>query len=73
MKVPTLIRKPKPSASSAIAQGWPLLSLRATVEPAPDGARHGNVEIALLVYDREGKPLNLWSQKVKSTLTQAIC
>lgn len=29
-----------------------------TLEATPDGARHGNVEIALLAYDREGKPLN---------------
>ena len=24
----------------------------------PDGARHGNIEIALIAFDREGKPLN---------------
>jgi VWFA-related protein len=29
-----------------------------TLEPTPDGARHGNIEIVLLAYDREGKPLN---------------
>jgi len=28
------------------------------LEPTPDGARHGNIEIVLLAYDREGKPLN---------------
>jgi len=28
------------------------------LEPAPDGAHHGNIEIVLLAYDREGKPLN---------------
>jgi len=28
------------------------------LDPTPDGARHGNVEIVLLAYDREGKPLN---------------
>jgi VWFA-related protein len=27
-------------------------------EVTPDGARHGNIEIVLLAYDREGKPLN---------------
>ena len=27
-------------------------------EATPDGARHGNIEIVLLAYDREGKPLN---------------
>ncbi|MFZ1138715.1 MAG: VWA domain-containing protein [Candidatus Sulfotelmatobacter sp.] len=29
-----------------------------TLEPAPDGVRHGNVEVTLLGYDRDGKPLN---------------
>jgi hypothetical protein len=29
-----------------------------TLEPTSDGARHGNIEIVLLAYDREGKPLN---------------
>ena len=28
------------------------------LEAMPDGARHGNIEIVLLAYDREGKPLN---------------
>ena len=28
------------------------------LDPTPDGGRHGNIEIALLAYDREGKPLN---------------
>ncbi|HEY6339699.1 MAG TPA: VWA domain-containing protein [Candidatus Sulfotelmatobacter sp.] len=28
------------------------------LEPAPEGARHGSIEIVLLAYDREGKPLN---------------
>jgi VWFA-related protein len=28
------------------------------LDPTPDGARHGNIEIVLLAYDREGKPLN---------------
>jgi VWFA-related protein len=28
------------------------------LESSPDGARHGNIEIVLLAYDREGKPLN---------------
>ena len=27
-------------------------------EQSPDGARHGNVEIAIAAYDRDGKPLN---------------
>lgn len=29
------------------------------LDPAPDGARHGNVEVCLVAYDREGKPLSL--------------
>jgi len=29
------------------------------LDPAPDGRRLGNIEIVLLAYDREGKPLNL--------------
>jgi VWFA-related protein len=29
------------------------------LELAPDGVRHGNVEVGLVAYDREGKPLNL--------------
>lgn len=29
------------------------------LDAAPDGARHGNVEVSLVAYDREGKPLNL--------------
>ena len=28
------------------------------LDPAPDGGRLGNIEIVLLAYDREGKPLN---------------
>ena len=28
------------------------------LDPTPDGGRHGNIEIVLLAYDREGKPLN---------------
>ena len=28
------------------------------LDPTPDGSRHGNIEIVLLAYDREGKPLN---------------
>lgn len=29
-----------------------------TLQASPDGARHGNIEVVLLAYDREGKPLN---------------
>ncbi|MGP0018903.1 MAG: VWA domain-containing protein [Candidatus Sulfotelmatobacter sp.] len=28
------------------------------LEPTPDGARHGSIEVVLLAYSREGKPLN---------------
>jgi VWFA-related protein len=28
------------------------------LDATPDGGRHGNIEIVLLAYDREGKPLN---------------
>jgi hypothetical protein len=29
------------------------------LDPTPDGGRHGNIEVMLVAYDREGKPLNL--------------
>jgi len=28
------------------------------LDPAPDGARHGSIEVELIAYSREGKPLN---------------
>ena len=28
------------------------------LEPSPDGVRHGNLEMTLVGYDRDGKPLN---------------
>ena len=28
------------------------------LDPTPDGGRHGNIEIVLLAYNRDGKPLN---------------
>ncbi len=28
------------------------------LDPAPDGVRHGNLEVTLVGYDRDGKPLN---------------
>ena len=35
------------------------ISLRdLTLEPTTEGGRHGSIEIVLLAYDREGKPLN---------------
>jgi VWFA-related protein len=30
------------------------------LEAASDGTRHGNIEIVLVAYDREGKPLNMF-------------
>jgi len=29
------------------------------IDPGTDGARHGNIEVMLVAYDQEGKPLNL--------------
>jgi VWFA-related protein len=29
------------------------------IEPGPDGSRHGNIEVMLVAYDRQGEPLNL--------------
>lgn len=29
------------------------------IEPGPDGSRHGNIEVMIVAYDREGEPLNL--------------
>lgn len=31
---------------------------RLTLDPAADGVRHGNIEVTLLGYDRDGQPLN---------------
>jgi VWFA-related protein len=39
-----------------------------TLEPAPDGARHGNLEVTLLGYDRDGKPLNWMVRMLELTL-----
>lgn len=33
------------------------------LDETPDGMRHGSMHIMLIAYDREGKPLNLVSQK----------
>jgi VWFA-related protein len=41
------------------------------LDPAADGARHGNLEIALIAYDREGKPLNLVVTKGDVSLNPA--
>ena len=29
------------------------------IEPGPDSSRHGNIEVMIVAYDREGEPLNL--------------
>jgi VWFA-related protein len=29
------------------------------LDPTPDGGRHGNIEVMLIAYDREGKPVNM--------------
>lgn len=38
------------------------------LDPASDGSRHGNVEVALIAYDQEGKPLNLVVSKGEISL-----
>ncbi len=39
-----------------------------TLEPGPDGVRHGNLEVTLLGYDRDGKPLNWMVRMLDLTL-----
>jgi VWFA-related protein len=39
-----------------------------TLDPAPDGVRHGNLEVTLLGYDRDGKPLNWMVRMLQLTL-----
>jgi len=39
-----------------------------TLEPAPDGVRHGSLEVTLLGYDRDGKPLNWMVRMLQLTL-----
>ena len=39
-----------------------------TLEPAPDGVRHGSIEATLLGYDRDGKPLNWMVRMLQLTL-----
>ncbi|HYM77007.1 MAG TPA: VWA domain-containing protein [Candidatus Dormibacteraeota bacterium] len=39
------------------------------LEPTADGARHGNIEVLLVAYDSQGKPLNLVSTKGDVTLS----
>jgi VWFA-related protein len=37
-------------------------------EITPDGVRHGNVELALVAYDHEGKPLNWLFRSIRTSL-----
>jgi VWFA-related protein len=39
-----------------------------TLEPAPDGVRHGSLEVTLLGYDRDGKPLNWMVRMLQLTV-----
>jgi len=39
-----------------------------TLEPASDGVRHGSLEVTLLGYDRDGKPLNWMVRMLDLTL-----
>jgi VWFA-related protein len=38
------------------------------LDPTPDGGRHGTIEVVLVAYDREGKPLNLAVSKSELAL-----
>ena len=40
-----------------------------TLDPSPDGVRHGNLEVTLLGYDRDGKPLNWMVRMLQLTLS----
>ncbi len=37
-------------------------------EITPDGVRHGNIELALVAYDHEGKPLNWLFRSIRTSL-----
>jgi hypothetical protein len=39
-----------------------------TLEAAPDGVRHGSLEVTLLGYDRDGKPLNWMVRMLQLTV-----
>ena len=38
------------------------------LDTTPDGVRHGNIEVTLIAYDREGKPLNMVTKKTEIAL-----
>lgn len=41
------------------------------LDPAPDGTRHGQLELMMVAYNRDGKPLNLLTRKADLALTPA--
>ena len=41
---------------------------RLTLDPGPDGVRHCNLEVTLLGYDRDGKPLNWMVRMIQVAL-----
>ncbi len=41
------------------------------LDPAPDGSLHGQIELMMVAYNRDGKPLNLMTRKGDITLTPA--
>jgi hypothetical protein len=42
------------------------------LEMAADGKRRGNVEVRLIAYDRDGKPLNMVSKKNGIVVAQQV-
>ena len=42
------------------------------LDPTPDGGRHGNIEVMLIAYDRDGKPINMVITKGDLTLQPKI-
>lgn len=39
-----------------------------TLDPSPDGVRHGNIEVTLLGYDRDGNPVNWMVRMLELTM-----
>ncbi len=42
------------------------------LQTTPDGVRHGNIQVTLVAYDREGKPLNLVTQASEMSLQPKV-
>lgn len=42
------------------------------LDPTPDGVRHGDIEVVLIAYDREGKPLNFVDTKAEILLQPKV-